>query len=300
MGGELVWQEASQQASRQIAFTEPRRITGQPAAPPASAVAPPVTAAAPQPAEREAPASPKTPSSVAPPAPPETTNAPSPPAPFTAAPPKQAEPTAIAPAPATGAGTGLSSGSQPSTTSSPAAAEPAQGRLGPGFDCGKATGTLAQIICADPELSRVDLAFNQAFWALYQDIADADRLQLREEDNQFLEGVVTRCEVPRSGGVPADAWRYRGCIKRAYEQQREGWIRELSGAALEETMRPLPVHIALERKLRRLGFLSGPVMPEGVYGTEARRAIVAWQESRGRSPTGLLGNADAQALQSEP
>jgi uncharacterized protein YecT (DUF1311 family) len=112
-------------------------------------------------------------------------------------------------------------GGQVAPTAAPAlgaAATPvqaAQDRLGPGFDCMKATAPLAQMICADPELSRIDLAFNQAFWALYQDSDDAERRQLKQEDVQFLETVVSRCGLPRSGGPPPDAWRYRECIKQA-------------------------------------------------------------------------------------
>ena len=41
---------------------------------------------------------------------------------------------------------------------------------GPGFDCEKATQPLAQLICADQELSRIDLLFNQAYSALSQQL----------------------------------------------------------------------------------------------------------------------------------
>jgi uncharacterized protein len=39
-------------------------------------------------------------------------------------------------------------------------------KIGPGFDCSKAAQPLAQMICADADLSRADLRFNQAYWAL--------------------------------------------------------------------------------------------------------------------------------------
>jgi uncharacterized protein len=81
-------------------------------------------------------------------------------------------------------------GSQASPAPSTAPMQSASDRLGPGFDCSANARTpLTQMICADPELSRADLAFNQAYWALYQDIDEADRKQLRNDDNEFLAGV---------------------------------------------------------------------------------------------------------------
>ncbi len=190
-------------------------------------------------------------------------------------------------------------GLQVSTAPSPAPTPIARDRLGPGFDCSKATAPLALMICADPELSRIDLAFNQAYWALYQQRNDADHQQLKEEDVRFLDSVQDRCGVPRSGVLPTETWHSRSCVKDAYQQQRALWIGRLSGAAYEEATRPLGVHVASERKLRQLGVLSAPVIPEGVYAAGTRRAIVAWQQSHGNPLTGLLGDADAIALQRE-
>jgi uncharacterized protein len=42
----------------------------------------------------------------------------------------------------------------------------AQDRVGPSFDCGKATHPLALTLCADTDLSRVDLMYVQAYQAL--------------------------------------------------------------------------------------------------------------------------------------
>jgi S1-C subfamily serine protease/uncharacterized protein len=191
-------------------------------------------------------------------------------------------------------------GGQPSMAPAPAPQPaPASDRIGPGFDCEKVTTPLPLMICADPDLSRVDLAFNQAYWALHQDLEGAERKQLAHEDNQFLETVQNRCGVPRTGGLTAEVWRSRDCVRQAYEEKRRQWMGDLSGPAHEEATRPLPLHIALESKLRQLGYLSGPVVPEGVYGRNTRQAIAAWQEARGRETTGLLGNADALALQRE-
>ena len=48
-------------------------------------------------------------------------------------------------------------------------------RIGPGFDCSKAVRPLALLICADADLSRVDLRYNQAFWALLQQLDPSAR-----------------------------------------------------------------------------------------------------------------------------
>jgi len=184
-------------------------------------------------------------------------------------------------------------------TTAPAPMQAAPGRIGPGFDCSKANAPLAQLICADPELSQVDLAFNQTYWALYQDSDESERRELRQEDAQFLEGVVDRCNLPRSGALPSEAWQARECVKQAYLGKRAEWLKELSGAAREEATRPLTVHVGLERKLRELGLLTTSPIPEGVYGPGTRAAIVQWQTARGHSTTGFLRDADAQALGAE-
>ena len=41
-------------------------------------------------------------------------------------------------------------------------------RIGPSYDCDKAGYPLALLICADADLSRLDLRFGQAYWALFQ------------------------------------------------------------------------------------------------------------------------------------
>ena len=51
----------------------------------------------------------------------------------------------------------------------------AAGRIGPGFDCAKATAPLAQLICSDPSLSKTDLQFNQAYYALHYALDRATR-----------------------------------------------------------------------------------------------------------------------------
>lgn len=181
--------------------------------------------------------------------------------------------------------------------SSPAPAVP--GQVGPAFNCDKASRPLAVLICSDRDLARVDLAFNQAYWSLFQQLSDVERQKIKEEDVEFLKDVQEECGVPTSGALPSDTGWARDCVKRRYQEKRAAWLSRESGAAYDEATRPLERHIALERNLRELGFLSTPVVPEGVYGPGARQAILTWQRARGRPATGLLGETDAVALERE-
>lgn len=171
-------------------------------------------------------------------------------------------------------------------------------RLGPGFDCTKAAAPLALLICADPELSRVDLRFNQGYWALFQQLGPAGQSQLKEEDIDFIDQVQEQCGVPKSGELTAEAWRSKDCVKAAYERQRAVWTARLSGPAREEAVRPPERHVALQKALQELGFVSaGPI--DGVYGRGTRIGITAWQSARGLAVTGLLGEADARMIEQE-
>jgi S1-C subfamily serine protease/uncharacterized protein len=171
-------------------------------------------------------------------------------------------------------------------------------RIGPSYDCSIAGYPLALMICADGDLSRLDLRFGQAYWALFQQLGPAGQPHLKEEDLTFFDQVQGQCYLPRSGPLTAEAWRSRDCIRDAYEKMREAWLARLTGPAYEEAVRLPEKHVALQRALQETGFLPpGPI--DGVYGPATRGAIVAWQTTRSRNVTGLLGDSDALALEGE-
>jgi clan AA aspartic protease (TIGR02281 family) len=174
-----------------------------------------------------------------------------------------------------------------------------QDRIGPGFDCGNAVRPLALMICADAGLSRVDLQFNQAYWALLHQLDQSARQELRQEDIAFIDTVQDDCDVPRSGGLTAQTRRARDCVSNAYEGKRTRWLSRLSGAAFEEATRPAERHMQLQRGLGVLGFLPPAIRADGVYGAPTRNAIMAWQTGHGRTATGFLGEADARAIEQE-
>jgi S1-C subfamily serine protease len=154
------------------------------------------------------------------------------------------------------------------------------------------------MICADGDLSRLDLRFGQAYWALFQQLGPAGQPQLKEQDLAFFDQVQGQCYVPRSGPLTAEAWRSRDCVRDAYQKMREAWLTRLTGPAYEEAVRSPEKHVALQRALQETGFLPpGPI--DGAYGPATRGAIVAWQTTRGREVTGFLGNLDALALEGE-
>jgi len=175
----------------------------------------------------------------------------------------------------------------------------AASRIGPGYDCNRVVRPLALMICADPDLSRMDLRYNQAFWALLQQLDPSARQGLRQEEEAFIDAVQDQCGMPRSGGLTPQVWQARDCIRGAYGGQRNRWLSRLSGAAYEEATRPAERHLALQRNLETLGFLSRDAAIDGAYTGETRNAIIAWQTQRGRIATGLLGDLDARAVEGE-
>ena len=181
-------------------------------------------------------------------------------------------------------------------TGSPAPVTP---EIGPGFDCSKAVRPLALLICGDADLSRVDLLYNQAYWALLQQLDPSARKGLRQEEEAFIDAVQDQCGMPRSGGLTPQVRQARDCVRGSYEGQRNRWLSRLSGPAYEEAVRPAERHLALQQGLEALGFLSGPTQSNGAYAEETRNAIIAWQTERGRAATGLLGELDAREVERE-
>jgi hypothetical protein len=135
----------------------------------------------------------------------------------------------------------------------------ARGRIGE-----EAWPVLWENLCANGDLSRLDLRFGQAYWALFQQLGPAGQSQLKEEDLTFFDQVQGKCEIPRSGPLTAEAWRSRDCVRDAYEKMREAWLARLTGPAYEEAVRSPEKHVALlvfrfmlHRRAREMGL--GPL-----------------------------------------
>jgi uncharacterized protein/predicted aspartyl protease len=174
-------------------------------------------------------------------------------------------------------------------SSGPTGATPAEARVGPGFDCGKAAAPLAQMICANPDLSKLDLRFNQAYYALRQQLDPAGQRQLQKEDSDFIKSVLLACGVPETGSVAGSS----DCVAAQYSKKRSEWMVRLSGPAYEEAKRPIEEHIALQASLQQIGFLPAATKIDGLYSAATRSAISEWQTASGRPATGIMSDADA-------
>ena len=172
-------------------------------------------------------------------------------------------------------------------------------QIGPSFDCHAAQQPLAQMLCSDPDLSRTDLRFAQAYFALLRQVGEAGKRELKREDLQFLEAVQRKCGIPTSGPSAPQSEASQNCVKSAYEAQRAVWVLRLTSPFSEEANRPIERHVSLQRLLQQLGFLPAEALINGVYGAGTRDAISKWQTAQAHSVTGVLADAEAQALEQQ-
>lgn len=174
---------------------------------------------------------------------------------------------------------------------------------GPSFPCPQPEDPLAQLVCSTPSLALLDMQFVQAYEALYQQAGASGQSSVRHLDLQFDMGVRTTCGIglsqasnPSPTPPPPAPSGASACVIPLYQQQITLWKGMLNGAALEEANRPIQDQVALQTRLQAMGFLPAQAQMDGVFGTGTRAAIKQWQTGVGRLPTGLLGDADAQAL----
>ena len=174
------------------------------------------------------------------------------------------------------------------------------GRIGPSFACPRPAPVdgLSQMICDNPDMSREEMVFEQAYYALRQANGRPDWKALKVEAIAFNTALRTHCGIPLAGTsdqtMPPGA---AACYIDQTQRDRDGWLHRLTGAAHEEASRPIEQHVALQQRLVDLGYLPPGTRADGVYGETTRSAIQAWQEASGRQQTaGFLSDDDAAAL----
>lgn len=171
-----------------------------------------------------------------------------------------------------------------------ATAAMAQSRVGPSFECGASVVNqpLAQIVCADGELARLDLSYVIAYVALRESLDTQGRVALRNEASAFVLSVTEQCNIPKSGELGRAATPLEvACIKEKYDAQRGLLVARVSAEWLEEAKLTPEEALAIQRALQRKGFLSAGATIDGVIGPATRSAIVLWQKSAGRRETGV-------------
>jgi len=179
---------------------------------------------------------------------------------------------------------------------SPANPDTTRDRIGPSFKCAPGQDPLAQVICSDTNLSLIDLLFVQAYQALRYQLDEPGQRSLRLEANDLHDSALQDCQVPLTGQISSPSQALLDCVKEKYLRQRAMWASRLTGPAAEEANRTIQGHVALQRKLQDLGYLSATAEIDGVYGPVTRGAISVWQTAQGRPVTGFLGNFDAETL----
>ena len=169
---------------------------------------------------------------------------------------------------------------------------------GPSFDCAKPQNPSERIVCSSPSLSDAELSLVQSYYSLRQQAGEPGWPDLKKEILEFQRNTLLKCGVPASGPLPADTAQTATCLEEAYRLRRVTWLTRLSGEAAEEARRPADQNVALQRDLQQLGLLPAGRI-DGVFGAATRAAVVAWQQSRGSSDNGFLGDVDAVALESQ-
>ncbi len=173
-------------------------------------------------------------------------------------------------------------------------------RVGPSFACPRPAPAdgLTQMICDNPDMSREEVVFEQAYYALRQADGRAGWKALKVEAIAFNTALRTRCSIPFAGApdqtMPPGA---AACYIDQTKRDRAGWLQQLTGAAREEASRPIEQHIALQQHLVDLGYLLSGTTADGIYGETTRTAIAAWQRNAHQAGAdGFLSDDDAAAL----
>ncbi|MFT8718225.1 superinfection immunity protein [Acetobacter sp.] len=186
-------------------------------------------------------------------------------------------------------------------------AEPAiheASRYHPDFSCltPPQKNGVALALCENSSAAEHQLAFDRVYYALRQAVGPEGWKGLRQEIVLAENAIDQECQLPIPGAddqtVSADAM---SCYAAAMDRLAEKYRARLSGAALEESQRPIDEHIALQRRLITLGYMPARSTADGVYGEATRAAIAQWKRDTQRpDPTPFLSDADAAVLLGHP
>jgi hypothetical protein len=137
-------------------------------------------------------------------------------------------------------------------------------------------------VCSDAALSRADLEMAQPYCVLRQLVGRDGWDDLLHEAVGFQNQTAYDCRITDAGELPPVQTTLKTCLLAAYQAQRQVWLRRLWGRGLEEALRPIEQHIALQARLQALGYLPSTAR-ESATGRTARNCL----RSRTGRPRGL-------------
>ena len=169
------------------------------------------------------------------------------------------------------------------------------------LDCTEGiSADVAQLTCRDPKLRLLWLQLMQVRQALSQQLGAPGMQWLKDETAQMDTQIRTKCQVSSDNySIPTDLSSVLTCIGNGYQHQRSAWLTWLTPEATSEANRSIDQHMALEKALQTLGFLSADVSINGYYGKAIRSAIASWQEAEGLSVTGIIDKNSASLIMTQ-
>lgn len=119
------------------------------------------------------------------------------------------------------------------------------------FECAAATQPIEQLICSDPDLSRLDDELGRAYKAYLSNFSEAARIKITQRQRSWLKAVRTVCgDWLKRGDKPAA----RECLKQEYSDRLPGLPETVNSdpyrffyAGLEEAVR-MPADLASAAK----------------------------------------------------
>ena len=172
--------------------------------------------------------------------------------------------------------------------------------VGPSFNCAGARTPLQRVICADPDLRRLDIQLLQPAYVLRHAVP-ATRDQVRDEGVALSRRVEEKCDLGENSKVTAARLKLAiPCVTAEYRKQTQAWrqqvARKAPGAGGEEAARPVDEHVRLHELLKSVGVLPTADRADGVYGAVTRTAIAELQRSEGLPADGLMSGVTVERL----
>jgi Putative peptidoglycan binding domain len=148
----------------------------------------------------------------------------------------------------------------------------------PTFDCSKVVVPLPTLLCSSESAASADWEITSAYWALFFSLEPATQAGFRRAHDEFFKSLTQNCALPNVAISFQPSPAQVTCVVTAYRNRANGYRARLAGDALAEANLSPQRHKQIQDALIALGFLSGK--SEGVFGSQTRAAIKAFQSNR--------------------